>query len=139
MFFSPPFTTTGPPPGTVCPPPSPPPTHPPTPSPAPPLSPKSRGEGAASEPKKKKAKADPDAPKGALSAYALWSMQERKSVAYAGMAAPEADTALGATWETLDEAARAPWVEASKEDHARHAREMASYVSSPEYARAPAG
>merc|ERR1719149_220810 len=27
----------------------------------------------------------------------------------------------------MDEAARAPWVEASKEDHARHAREMVDY------------
>jgi len=99
---------------------------------------KSRGEGAASEPKKKKAKKDPDAPKGALSAYMLWSMQERKSDAYAGMKVPEAGKALGATWKTMDEAARAPWVEASKEDHARHAREMASYVPSPEYARAQA-
>ena len=69
----------------------------------------------------------------------LWSMQERKSDAYAGMKVPEAGKALGAAWKTMDEAARAPWVEASKEDHARHAREMASYVSSPEYARAPAG
>ena len=92
---------------------------------------KSRGEGAASEPKKKKAKKDPDAPKGALSAYMLWSMQERKSDAYAGMKVPEAGKALGATWKTMDEAARAPWVEASKEDHARHAREMASDVPSP--------
>ncbi|EOD16298.1 hypothetical protein EMIHUDRAFT_451523 [Emiliania huxleyi CCMP1516] len=99
---------------------------------------KSRGEGAASEPKKKKAKKDPDAPKGALSAYMLWSMQERKSDAYAGMKVPEAGKALGAAWKTMDEAARAPWVEASKEDHARHAREMASYVPSPEYARAQA-
>ena len=99
---------------------------------------KSRGEGAASEPKKKKAKKDPDAPKGALSAYMLWSMQERKSDAYAGMKVPEAGKALGATWKTMDEAARAPWVEASKEDHARHARDMASYVPSPEYARAQA-
>ena len=97
-----------------------------------------KDEGAASEPKKKKAKKDPDAPKGALSAYMLWSMQERKSDAYAGMKVPEAGKALGATWKTMDEAARAPWVEASKEDHARHAREMASYVPSPEYARAQA-
>ena len=68
----------------------------------------------------------------------LWSMQERKSDAYAGMKVPEAGKALGATWKTMDEAARAPWVEASKEDHARHAREMASYVPPPDVAAAAA-
>ena len=90
------------------------------------------GEGAPTEHKY-------DPPKEALSAYMLWSMQERKSDAYAGMKVPEAGRALGATWKTMDEAARAPWVEASKEDHARHAREMASDVPSPEFAREAAG
>ena len=61
-------------------------------------------------------------PKGALSIFQLWCKEERQAAEYAPLSFGEAMKALGAKWKTMDEATRAPWVEASKEDHARRKR-----------------
>ena len=68
---------------------------------------------------KAKAPKDPNAPKKARSAYMLWSLAERQTATYDGLALGEAMKMLGAAWKALDDEAKAPWIEEARHDKAR--------------------
>jgi hypothetical protein len=95
---------------------------------------KQGGEGAAG--KKAKAPKDPHAPKKPMSAYLLWCSSARAGEPFASLAFADQSKALGAAWQTMDAAEKAPWNAAAANDKERYQREMQSYVP-PELPAAP--
>lgn len=79
--------------------------------------------------KKKRAKKDKNAPKGALSAFMLFSKERRPSIVLQnpGTSFGEVGKLVGAAWKAADAEERAPFEAAAKIDKARAAREMAAY------------
>lgn len=96
--------------------------------------------GAASPPKKKaKAKKDPNAPKGALSAFMIFSTAKRPDLVAANPGAAFADIgrAAGEAWRALDADAKKDWEAKAAADKERHAREMAAYKAKAAAGAAP--
>jgi hypothetical protein len=82
---------------------------------------------------KKRAKKDPNAPKGATSAYIFFSNAKRQEVRndhpeIAGEVTQIAKK-LGEMWKSLSDEDKAPYVQMAEKDKARYAEEKASYES----------
>ena len=81
----------------------------------------------------KKKKKDPNAPKGAKSAFMYFSTAKRSEIKEANPDASFGDLGklVGAAWKELSDDGKAEWEEKAKEDKARYAKEMSNY-SAPE-------
>jgi structure-specific recognition protein 1 len=94
--------------------------------------PKKRAPAADDEPaagKKKRAKKDPNAPKGALSAFMMFSKEKRPQVLAENPGIVFTDVAkkIGELWKAAGPADKAPFEELAKQDKERYAREMAAF------------
>ena len=81
----------------------------------------------------KKKKKDPNAPKGAMSAFMYFSTAKRSEIKEANPDASFGDIGklVGAAWKELSDDKKVKWEEKAKEDKARYAKEMSNY-SAPE-------
>jgi len=79
--------------------------------------------------KKKRKKKDPNAPKGPLSAYIMFSQSERESIVKENpeMKATEIMRESGKRWAALDEASKKKWNEQAAEAKAAHKIAMKEY------------
>lgn len=86
---------------------------------------KSKGDGE----KKQRKKKDPNAPKGALSAFMFFNKATRATVVAEnpGIAFAEVAKKIGEAWKALPAAERTPFDAQAAADKARHKREMAAY------------
>ena len=81
--------------------------------------------------KKGKAKKDPNAPKGAKTAFLFFSAENREKLKKESpdMSFGEVGKALGEMWKTIDSDGKAKYEEMAKKDKERHKKEMAEYKS----------
>ncbi|CAM9490493.1 unnamed protein product [Scytosiphon promiscuus] len=79
--------------------------------------------------RKKKAKKDPNKPKGAMSAFMQFSQQERPVVKAENpdMKITEMSKVLGARWREMDDNDKAPFQKKADKDKARYQKEMEKY------------
>ena len=76
---------------------------------------------------KKKKDKDPNAPKRPLSAYLIFSMDERKRLADAGLAPKAIMTKIGENWRAVDAKEKERYEQRALEDRARYNRELEAY------------
>ncbi|CAM9728367.1 unnamed protein product, partial [Sphacelaria rigidula] len=79
------------------------------------------GSGSSKPAPKKKQKKDPNAPKGASSAFMQFSASHRSAVkeAHPGLKTTEIAKVLGEKWKTMDDEAKAPYNEKANRDKER--------------------
>ncbi|CAM9249195.1 unnamed protein product [Ectocarpus fasciculatus] len=79
--------------------------------------------------RKRKAKKDPNKPKGASSAFMQFSQKERAVVKEENpdMKVTEISKVLGARWREMDDNDKAPFQKKADKDKARYQKEMAAY------------
>ncbi|MFE4257646.1 hypothetical protein [Streptomyces sp. NPDC056883] len=75
-------------------------------------------------------KRDPNAPRGALSAYMFFTKVARAEIVKANPNASigEIGKEMGAAWNRLNDAGKAPYVKQAEADKARYTKEMAAYT-----------
>lgn len=82
--------------------------------------------------KTKKAKKDPNAPKRALSSYMFFAKEKRVDIVKKNPEIAKDVAAIGkmigAAWNALEEAEKAPYEKLAAEDRARYEREKAAYT-----------
>lgn len=78
-----------------------------------------------------KPKKDPNAPKRALSAYMIFSNEQRSTVKEENPTASfgEMGKLLGARWKEMDENAKRPYSEKAEKEKERYEREKAAYAA----------
>lgn len=78
---------------------------------------------------KRRRKKDKDAPKRAMSAYTIFMKQNRKSIADENPDAKNTEIMglVSAKWKTLDDEAKAQYVDAAAEDKERYKSQLAAY------------
>jgi hypothetical protein len=81
--------------------------------------------------KKQRRKRDPNLPKGASSAYILFSSSRQKSVREEnpGMSVPDVGRALGGEWRAMTPKTKKPWQKKALKDRERAASEKAAYIA----------
>lgn len=85
--------------------------------------------------KKKKRKVDPNAPKGASSAYILFGSDARADIkeAHPEFSMIEVTKEIGARWKAISEADKAVYENMAKEDKKRYDMQMAQYKETGEF------
>jgi len=87
--------------------------------------------------KKGRTKKDKDEPKGARSAYIIFSTEKRKELAEGGTPKGETLAAAAALWKDLTDKEKKPYERLHEKDKARHTKEMAAYKANKAMMEAP--
>ena len=89
---------------------------------------------------KKKKKRDPNAPKGARTAFMFYKLANRDALkaSHPDAKAAEINTLLSKHWKELDKEAKEPYQEQAKADKKRHVKETAEYAAKGGADEAPA-
>mmetsp|Transcript_20431 Transcript_20431/g.30219 ORF Transcript_20431/g.30219 Transcript_20431/m.30219 type:complete len:644 (+) Transcript_20431:30-1961(+) len=95
---------------------------------------KTKKQSSSNPTKKKKQKKDPNAPKGALSAFLYYSIQNRSKVLqeFPSLKLTEVSKVIGERWRALTSEDKKKYEELAAEDKTRYTNEMAAYNKSKE-------